>query len=603
MGRQRGSQFSSTIGATTVIGTSGGGGTTQMTIQDEGTNISTTCNTINFIGADVRALAGGSSNIVLVYIPPPTFASHYNTTDGTTTGTVTDGLTRFTTRISTPTSEGSPFKTNGWAGSNQATTRASTVTIAPNQDVTGFSANSGGTAKLTITVFDADGTTSLETHTTGVIFQNGSYGSGNIAVTVTNYASDSLRFKAKPTVVVDIAQIFTGLGRQGGRFNIRVSMTTDNATDGTGPYTFTQTSIFLDTNPNTPSISGTVTIGETGGQVQTKHLSGIEYYILNSQFTVAVENIDNLNRNTARTSANLNLNTVGYSLPTLAHSPFGTGSGFFSNWTNAFDNTGADYQKTNWAITGSNVRYRGATAKVNAFPRDPWASGGTVSSSNAKILVDTFGTTSTNTVENFDDENRRQTSNFNTGNTSGNWTSTNSLSAGEAMVIGGQLLCPSVATLTTGGVQTDWSTYLPNSGGANPNYTGLGAPASFYRSIVDTAGTSRSSFTIVFTGTFVSNATNDLANQHLKIFISRIASSNGGNTGYNNTNLLEVHGATYNFATFNDGVSDGKIREASSSGNTVNCTFGGLVCEDGFFIHIQIANTTIKLSSFEVTFF
>ena len=67
MARQRGSQFSSTVGSTTVIGNSSGGGTTQMTIQDEGVNISTVVDTINFIGADVRALAGGSSNIVLVY--------------------------------------------------------------------------------------------------------------------------------------------------------------------------------------------------------------------------------------------------------------------------------------------------------------------------------------------------------------------------------------------------------------------------------------------------------------------------------------------------------------------------------------------------------
>lgn len=602
MARQRGSQFSSTVGSTTVIGNSSGGGTTQMTIQDEGSNISTTCDTINFVGADVQALAGGSANIVLVYIPPPTFASHYNTTDGTTTGTVTDNLSRTTTRISTPTSEGNPFKTGGWAGTNQATTTATSVTLAPAQDVTGFSGTSGGNATITVTVYDADGTSSIATHTTATIYQNGSYGAGNIQVNVTNYAVDSLRFKAKPTVVVDINAILTSLSREGGRYNVKVSMTTDTATDGTGPYTFTMTSIFFDTNPNTPAIGGAVTIAETGGQVQTKHLSGIEYYTTGSQFTVNVQDINNLNRNTARSTNNLNLSTVGYNLSSLNQSPFGSGSSSFANWTNAYNNTGTDYQKTDWAVSGT-VRYRGSTAKTSAFPRDPWASGSTVNSSTASILVDSFGTTSTNTLENFDDENRRQTSNWNTGNTAGNWTSTNSLVGGEAMVIGGQMLCPSVATLTTGGGQTNWSSFAPSSGGANPNYTGFGAPVSFYRSIVDTAGTSRSSFSIAFSGTFVANATTDLANQNLKIFISRIASSNGGNTGYNNTNLLLVHGAEYNFATFNDGVTDGHIREGSSSGNTVNCTFGGLTCEDGFFIHIQIANTTIKITSFEVTFF
>ena len=614
MARQRGSQFSSTVGATTVIGNSGSG-TTQMTIQDEGSNISTTCDTINFIGADVQAMVGGAANIVSVYIPPPTFASHYNTTDGTTTGTVaekltgTGSLTRTTTRIGTPTSEGNPFSTNGWAATNQATSLLKsggvnkTITFDPGGDVTGFSGTSGGTAKLAVTVYDADGTTSLATHTTSTIYQNGSYGSGNITITVTNYAADTTRFKAFPQVIVDVRAILTAAGREGGRFNVKIIMTTDASTDGTGPYTYTETALFFDTNPNTPSISGVVSIAETAGQILTKHLSGLEYYISNSKFTVDVQNVDNLNRNTARTTSNLTLSTVGYNLSTLNQSPFGSGSSKFSNWTNIYNNTGTDYQKTDWAISGT-VRYRGTGAKASAYPRDSWANGSTINSSTNSILVDTYGTTSTDLIENFDDENRRQTSNWNTGNTAGNWNSSTALVGGESIVIGGLLLCPSAATLSDNvTVVTNWSGYQPDEGGANPNYTGFGAPTSYYRSIVDSSGSSRSSFTITFTGTFVANATTDLLNQHLKIFISRIASSNGGNSGYNNTDLLLIHGANYNFATFDDGVTNGQIREASSSGGTVNCTFGGLVCEDGFFMHIQIANTTIKLDRLEVTFY
>jgi hypothetical protein len=107
----------------------------------------------------------------------------------------------------------------------------------------------------------------------------------------------------------------------------------------------------------------------------------------------------------------------------------------------------------------------------------------------------------------------------------------------------------------------------------------------------------------VFSGTFVSNATTDLANSDLEIFISRRASAGGGNSGYNNANLLELHGANYNFATFDDGVTDGHIREASSSGSTVNATFGGFSCEDGFFMHIRINDSTIKIDRLSVTFF
>ncbi len=157
--------------------------------------------------------------------------------------------------------------------------------------------------------------------------------------------------------------------------------------------------------------------------------------------------------------------------------------------------------------------------------------------------------------------------------------------------------------LTNNNPNTDFSLFKPDKNGANPSYVGLVVPVSYFRTIVDTTGLNRASFTIVFTGNFISNATTDLANSQLEIFISRVASAGGGNFGYNNTDLLLIHGANYNFATFNDGVTDGQIRESSSSGNTVNCTFGGFSCEGGFFMHIKIKDNRIKLSSLQVTFF
>ena len=100
----------------------------------------------------------------------------------------------------------------------------------------------------------------------------------------------------------------------------------------------------------------------------------------------------------------------------------------------------------------------------------------------------------------------------------------------------------------------------------------------------------------------MSDATTDLANSDLEIFISRIASSTGGKTGPTNPDFLQIHGAVYNFATFDDGTTNGQIRESSSSGNTVNCTFGGFDCQDGFYMHIRIQNTAIKISSLTVSF-
>ena len=41
-------------------GGSGGGGGTSLTIQEEGSDVQTSVNTINFVGADVQAQAGGA---------------------------------------------------------------------------------------------------------------------------------------------------------------------------------------------------------------------------------------------------------------------------------------------------------------------------------------------------------------------------------------------------------------------------------------------------------------------------------------------------------------------------------------------------------------
>ena len=577
-----------------------GGGSSTITVQDEGVNISTVVDTLNFIGADVQVLGSGLST-VQIYIPPPTFASHYNTTDGTTTGTVSENISRSTAFISTPTSEGTPFATGGWAASNRSATLSTSVTFTTGGDVTGF----GGNATMTVTVYDADGTAVLETHTTPSITGDGSYGAGNITITIANYAADTTRFKARPTITVAIGTILTAAGRSGGRYHVEVSMSTDTATDGTGPYTYTQSDVFIDTNPTTPSIGGTTTIGETGGSVTTKHLSGIEYYTTGSQFTVGVTDIDDFNENTARTSSNLTVDFTNYGITDVTQSPLsgGAGSGFFTGWTSAFDNINVAYSRNNFAISSSNFRFRGTNANVRARVSDTWANSSYVTSANASILIDTYGTTSSNQTENFTDEARRQDSGFNSGATSGNWNSTTTLVAGQAAVFGGQLIVPSAATLTSGSSQADFTNFKPDAGGANPNYTALGAPASYYRTIVDNgASTSRAGFTIVFSGNFVSNATTDLANSDLEIFISRIASSTGGKTGPTNPDFLRIHGAVYNFATFDDGTTNGQIRESSSSGNTVNCTFGGFDCQDGFYMHIRIQNTAIKISSLTVSF-
>ena len=578
-------------------------GSGAIEIQDEGVSLGT-FTVINFVGADVEVVDVGG--VATVYIPPlpppppPSYSSHWNTSDGNNGNqSVSDGISRSTTRISTPSGgEGTPFKTGGWAASNRSTTLSTTATFTTPSTTTGF----GGDSTAEVNVYDADGTTVLETYTTPVLTGNATHtsASGNIVVTISSYGTDDpnypARQKAKMSVALDIGAILTALGLQGGRYHATVMMTPDSVTDGTGPYTYTQSDVFIDSNPTTPSISGTTTLTETAGQTVTRYLSGVIYYNTGSRFTVEVTGIDQLMRNTARTSNNLSITPsgVGSRLSTLNQSPFGTGSGNFAGWTNVNTIDGVSYSKTDWALTGSNYRLMGVNLTATAQARDTWASGNSVASPATSMIVDTYGTSSTNTAEYFNDESRRQDSTYNGGSSAGNWNSATALVGGEALVCEGRIQVPNQ------GPVLNWGSYNPTGG---PNYTNLGGTVSYYRTFVDTAGTNRSAMTLNLAGTFLGDAVADLAAEDLRIFLRRVASATGGGAGPT-ANPLRVHGGLYNFATFDDGatVLGSYIREASSSGNTVNVTFGGFSCENGVYMEIEIANPGIKLDSVVVSF-
>jgi hypothetical protein len=229
-----------------------------LTIYDEGVAVKSNICEINFIGSQVQALSS-NGNRVDVYIPTPTFASHWNTSDGTTNGTVTENISRSTARMSTPlTAEGNPFYIGTWAGTNQQATLNNLFIFTSTGDVTGF----GGNSVMKVDVYVGS----------DVLI--------GITVSIANYSGDSfnIKYKCKPTVTVNMATIIPN----GSKVKVVVTHTTDTTTDGGVNYVYTQNYVFYDNNPTTPQITGTTTISETSGSVLTKHISGIEYYILNS---------------------------------------------------------------------------------------------------------------------------------------------------------------------------------------------------------------------------------------------------------------------------------------------------------------------------------
>lgn len=597
-------KFKFNLGAminTSAVG--GGGSTLNLKIQDEGSQVQENVSTINFVGADVQADAGGAGTVI-VYVPPPTFASHFNTQDGTTDARVRQSSTTIGTRfISVPTSEGNPFFTNGFANTNNLASPSQAITLSPltnsNGDVTAMQ-----NSTFTVNVTTPSGTT-METYTTPTITGNGTFtsSSGDIRVTITNYGADATKFKGRVSIFVTFADILSTAGYDGGAFNIIITHTTQS--DGTFTFNLNTSSnptiqapFFYDTD-TIPSFPQNVAISETSAT--TKSLSGLSYYTTGSTFTVGCDGLDNLNRNTALTSNNFKIidnSTYGFSNILQSPLPSGAGNANFTGWTNAYNNTGVSYSNTGVTINRSNFRYIGVQGRVNCSVFTVWGvptSERTSASSQVSLLVDTFGSTSTDTSEDFNDESYRTDSTF----VSGSWSSATSLTSGDAMVIQGKLMTPSSAPYQ------DWTGFLPSG---NPNYTGFATVCNYYRRVPESSGLSKASFTLVFNNgsTFVgSNALDDLINSDLEVFIRRINSSDSSaNTGAS-APPLRLHTANqYNFATFDDGntVAGSYIRTGSSSGNTIEGTFGSFDCQDGLLIHIRINDSAIELTGFDIVF-
>ena len=704
-------------------GGGGGGGAVNLTIQEEGVNVQTEVNTINFVGADVQAQSGGP-NTAIIYIPTPTFASHFNTQDGTTDARVRNSGATFSTRyISTPTAEGNPFYAGGWAGTNQQATNSSGITLySNNQFVTAMN-----NSTFSIAVNNPDGS-NLQTYTTPAITANGTYDSGEaglpyIAVTISNYQLDSAtKYKAYVSIIVRFPLILTANGLDGGRVNIIITQT---VTDGTGPWVFNMATngafspgeFFYDAQSNTVRVASGITMIENIGGLVTKHLSGIEYYTTGSQFTFAVNDIDNYNFNTVLTSDSNPNSTViidnsTYGFTNLNQSPLPTGAGAanYTGWTSQYDVQNISYSNGAITVNRSSFRFFGSTGSANIELYRWFGNKNTYASPSSSILVDTYGTTSTDLTDGFDDEARRldgdYTSAWVSANTLGTASTatcqinlTGNLASGDdiqltdfsgtnrifvagtdfavgataadttanlsatiaastffgtsfvspyagfetyitvtqssagpvgnrtnnaptgnvvvtdftdgsnaALVMLSYIQDASRATFSNGTtLNPDWSTYKPDSGGLNPDYTALSGPASYFRTIVDSTGLSRSSFTVTFVGTYsnvnVTNFTQYLSNGKLKFFIRKVGSSNPQGISGKTIPPMRLHGSTFG-AGFDQGktIAGSYCRTTTAATTVIDGTFGIYGCTGGFYLEIQITDQNLKLNNISVVF-
>lgn len=613
-------------------------------IKDEGAAIGT-YPTINFVGVDVLAEDSGTPGQVNVYIPTPTFASHYDTVDGTTNGRVTENTPRNTVRISTPTLEGTPFFTGGWAGTNQDAYNGTGVgqnVLTTAQQVTGLSPTGSGDATIQIIVTDGGGN-EISNNTSQVLDGNLNQITTDLHCTiqVSSYAQDTSKWKGIIQVSVNIPKVFQDAGLSGGRYFIKTIMTTDTLTDGGNAYSYTQDDVFWDINdlggyPSSPQINGNTSIIENTSSIISKHLSGVEYYVGGSQFEVDVTDIDYLNSNTQgrSSSAVWNFQVLGsdYGLSPIQEEAWNPSAGMsFPGWDNKYDTLDIDFDYDNWPITASNYRFRNEDAIVEGRVWDPWVSSlppGT-GSPGAKILIDTYGITSDNLTERFDDENERLTT------VGGSYTGFNSvqplissgltnqtisvLSTGpfcQAAVVGGTLIRPDKFYADNGNSPDtndligNLVLYKPNGGAGapnpNPNYNQASyqVPATFHRLFEASPanqGRPIASFELTFSGSFVGGTVyNSLVSNDLRIYVRKKAAASSSNIG-----ITAIPHSLHNSNPFSgsyqdppagiDDNSQSQCRTTTSASSIISGSFGTSPALDGFYIEVQIHNPLIRI--------
>ncbi len=561
-----------------ILVAAGGGA---VSVQYNGAPLNSNVSTLNFVNGldpngDAGVLAeapGAPAGQVNLYIHPPSFASHFDTSDGVASAVVSDHTT-----VSRYVSAPGTFDITGWvAGTsypgfhNDSSTSRSTANE--------FSILNDTATTLTITVTSAD-TTVLATRVLTLVGNN-SDTVNNITIDISNWAADSYKFKADCQVTIGIDALIP----QGGKYSVEFEH--DDGVDGT--FTYTQNDMFYDPNTTAPTTVNP-TIAENTPVLF--NLSGIRYYDTGSTFDVGIADIDNINTE-SYPQPFINFDASEYGI-----SAFNLVGGDLTAWTNAWNNINASYSGTS-SIATANYRFIGTGANINSRWVD-WVNGGWQPSPDASICVDTWNTQSTALAEYFTDEAQRRTA-FNLAGayTAGAaWDSTQDMGSyddNQGLLIQSGIIMPR---------HTDWNTYAPGLA-ANPDYTGFAGQGTYYRRITDVSSQQRTSCRLTFLGS--ANLVNDLVADNIEcyIFIPNRFYIRGKVSG----------AATYNFATFNTNIQNGSVysnvlsepmRTASNNAaGTVDVSFGSyglqLGGQDFFDIEFKWASAAINITSVVVS--
>ena len=317
-----------------------------------------------------------------------------------------------------------------------------------------------------------------------------------------------------------------------------------------------------DTSPLSFSVSPDLVFDSYGAN--QKYLSGVRYYTTGDKFTLSYTG-SNVYKNHYHSTA-VSTYTWGAITGTQTKNPGDTGvSG--SNPPNYDDNI--SYSQL---ITINAASYRSEDSRVSVSLQHPYKSTVTAQTPSYKFLVNTYGNTSGDLIDNFVDENYRlPLGEYTTipGSITGQWDSSLPLTTNDALVYAGSLRYCNI----------DFSTYSP----VGPNYSGRTGDQKYIRAFRKT-GTATNSISLILTGltnTDVGQIGSGDINVEVKL---------PGLTGW-----LDA-GKPFDSGSFTGATGQGC--RTSQTGSTWGITFGSFsTANSGYIVIIRItfrtANKTI----------
>lgn len=318
---------------------------------------------------------------------------------------------------------------------------------------------------------------------------------------------------------------------------------------GGGTQSYTYSSFWVDTTSQSITASAPTI---TSGTNVLRYLSGVPYYTTGSQFTISGTNSDTLFDEGYRDNSPMTFYLSQFNASNISPTYAQIGLSEPLSITNTI--AGAGGYGTTFSVGSGNFRDLDARAQVSYY--NVFASATSGDSAAGTFRIDTYGTTSTNLIEYFDDEHKRYkgTENFNSitiGNnhdTDSAWLETdNVLSIPGLVVYNGTLKYPTI----------NHSLYKPSG----PDYSGATGDFYYYRVFIATGAFTQG--TLSFAGW--SNALSVIQGSSVDVHVRYPNCSDYGNGNTSTWQELSVDQQSYG--------GNGCLG-AGSSGSNITLSFG-----------------------------